>query len=153
MQEADELAARMVRWQSDKGSVEGASTSITRSMGDSLLIETTSISTLVWLQNSKFASNAYKAIEWLSTRCKDGKFGSTQATVLALKAIIEYDAKRSSIVSSGSVSLFVDNVFVSSVSFTPNITSALKFPDFSQKFIPGKTHSISLGMFYFLCEN
>jgi alpha-2-macroglobulin-like protein len=66
--------------------VGGASTSITQSSGDSLLIETTSIAVLVWLHDdSLFVRNTEAAIQWLTTRCKEGRFGSTQATVLALK--------------------------------------------------------------------
>lgn len=63
----------------DDGSVSRASTSITGSSGDSLLIETTSISILTWMNNDeKYAGYVERGMRWLASRCKDGKFGSTQ---------------------------------------------------------------------------
>ncbi len=44
------LAKKLARLQHAEGFVEGAETSITSSRGDSLLIETTAISLLAWME-------------------------------------------------------------------------------------------------------
>ena len=81
------------------GSISGANTSITSSHGQNLIVETTSLAVIAWLRLDKEIStgNAYsaeiqKAIEFLvSSVEKGGSYGSTQATILALKALILYD--------------------------------------------------------------
>ncbi|MCA8940709.1 MAG: hypothetical protein KDB07_12905, partial [Planctomycetes bacterium] len=86
---ATPLAKELAEAQEADGSVSGAKTSITRSSGKSLLIETTSIAILNWLHDDKaFSGNTEKAIRWLTEQCQNGRFGSTQGTVLALKAIL-----------------------------------------------------------------
>jgi hypothetical protein len=91
----NEIAKRIAQKQQLNGSVTGAMTSITSSTGESLTIETTAIAILTWLNNySEFAFQIEKGIEWIFSNSKAGRFGSTQATVLALKAIIAYDQYR-----------------------------------------------------------
>lgn len=60
----------------------------------SLDVEATSIAILAWLHEERFAGNVRSAVEWLAAQCQDGGFGSTQGTVLALKAIIAYVTSR-----------------------------------------------------------
>ena len=51
---------------------------------------------LAWMRDDDlFADHTRRAMEWIVTRCEGGKFGSTQSTVLALRAIVEYDQLRS----------------------------------------------------------
>jgi len=69
------------------GVVVGAATSITGSGGESLEVETTSLAILAWLSSPKHTGNVETAIRWLGGRCKGGRFGATQSTILALKAI------------------------------------------------------------------
>jgi len=67
-------------------------TSITYSYGDGLLIEATSLAAYAWMKTpTEYIEPIEKAMKWLYTRCKDGAFGSTQSTILALKAIVRYD--------------------------------------------------------------
>lgn len=91
-----------------EGSVPGAVASITCSDGDSLRVETTSLAVLAWiragelLQRNKLASStqdvtkllsaATQGVRWVLTQNRGGRFGTTQATVLALKAITKLDA-------------------------------------------------------------
>ncbi|MEI3004869.1 MAG: hypothetical protein V8T87_09650 [Victivallales bacterium] len=82
---------------------------ITCSGGDSLKIETTSLAVLAWLRiDGRFAPNVESAMKWLFERCKNGRFGSTQSTILALKAINAYDKARAVPKNAGSVRLVVD---------------------------------------------
>ena len=82
---ATRILEKLVSSQQPDGRVTGAKTSITSSMGTSLDIETTALSVLSWLSVEKFAASAQRSIEWLVSQCQDGKFGSTQSTILTLK--------------------------------------------------------------------
>ena len=127
------------------GSVKGAETSITRSGGQSLVVETTSLSILAWLSDRAWSANVEKAMKWLCSACEGGRFGSTQSTVLALKAIIAYDQSRSELKAGGAVVLFVDGTEKERIPFTKEVEGALDFEDFSSTLSPG-THEIMLKM-------
>jgi hypothetical protein len=77
-----------------EGCVEGAKTSITMSGGRDLQIETTALAVLGWLrcgEPTKFVLPVKAATKWLGQqRGGYGGFGSTQSTILALKALIEH---------------------------------------------------------------
>jgi alpha-2-macroglobulin-like protein len=107
--------------------VSGAKTSITCSFGESLTVEASSIAVLAWLQDDDFAANARSGMDWIVAQCKNGRFGSTQATVLALKAIIAYDVKTASPKAAGTVQLTVNGEVVDTVTFTPATEGALRF--------------------------
>jgi len=86
----------MLEFQQKDGSVLNSVSTITRSGGKSLLIETTAISIIAWLNDDSFMLNVDSAMKWLLQQCQSGSFGSTQGTILSLKAIIKYDKLRSS---------------------------------------------------------
>jgi uncharacterized protein YfaS (alpha-2-macroglobulin family) len=72
------------------GAVTGAVTSITRSGGRDLEIETTALTVLGWLRanDPKYMSAVKESTKWLSQqRGGYGGFGSTQSTIMALKAL------------------------------------------------------------------
>jgi len=148
-QNAHKIATRISKFQHEDGSVFGAETSITRSRGDALLIETTSIAILCWLnEDDQFAHFTERAIHWLATRSKDGAFASTQATILALKAIIAYDIQRASPKAPGSVTLTIDGKFIDSIAFTEKTSSALTFSgkNISEHLELGAEHVVELTM-------
>jgi len=89
--EAKKYSDRLVTYQEKDGSVAGASTSITSSKGEYLLTETTSIAVIAWLnKQSEFGENIEKAVDFLQTQVDGGSYGSTQSTILALKALTTY---------------------------------------------------------------
>ena len=55
------------------------------------MVETTAIALLTWLRDPSLADRCTRALQWLSSRCQKGRFSSTQATILSLRAIIAYD--------------------------------------------------------------
>lgn len=78
------------------GAVTGAVTSITRSGGRDLDIETTALTLLAWLRanDPTYALSVKEATKWISQqRGGYGGFGSTQSTILALKALTLYAKK------------------------------------------------------------
>jgi len=118
---AKALGHKLMKHQFEDGRVSNAETSITRSGGDPLLIETTSISVLSWLPYEEFSGAIERAMGWLATRCKDGKFGSTQGTVLALKAIIAYDLQKQRQMRPFTVALEIDDRQVEEIVFDPQV--------------------------------
>ncbi|HEY4330621.1 MAG TPA: alpha-2-macroglobulin family protein, partial [Phycisphaerae bacterium] len=145
-QTADMLMDKLAKKQDKTGAVLGGSSSITRSGGAGLNIETTSLATLAWVSDAKYAANAQSAIQFLADSCKTGRFGSTQSTIMALKAITAYDAANAKPKAPGEVALYVDDKLVGQpVPFTTETKSALKFADFSSILQPGP-HDVALRM-------
>ena len=69
----------------------GANTTITQSKGINKDIETTAIAVLAWLNDPiRYTKNIEAAIFWMSSYLQGGTFGSTQATILSLKALTRY---------------------------------------------------------------
>ena len=89
---AEQIADR-VKPNKETGAVEGAKSSITNSRGQSLLLETTSLAAVNWLNlnPSKFSKEIDLSIGFIMSSIKSGgRFGSTQSTVLSLKALVRY---------------------------------------------------------------
>ncbi|MFK7996493.1 MAG: MG2 domain-containing protein [Granulosicoccus sp.] len=144
---AEILARKLVVASHETGSVDGATTSITGSGGDALTIETTSLALLAWLRDDEqWAAQVEKSMQWLFERSKAGRFGSTQSTVLALKAINTYDAARAVPKHPGAVQLFINGeAFGHPVAFTKHSKGAIELPDFAHAVTPGQ-HNIELRM-------
>jgi len=138
----DELAGRQIA----DGSIEGATRSVVGSTGDALRIETTSLAVMAWLQNSRYAANVESGIKFLADRCKAGRFGSTQSTILALRAIVAYDASRAAPRAPGQITLLVDGKPVGKpIAFDEKQKGAIELPDVSNLLAPGK-HQIEVAM-------
>jgi hypothetical protein len=69
---------QLVKHQNKTGGIDGATTSITRSGGQALSIETTALATLAFMHEKEFAAAAQAGIQFLAENCKGGRFGSTQ---------------------------------------------------------------------------
>jgi hypothetical protein len=143
---ANHLLDKLSGKQQPDGSLTGATTSIVGSGGEALTIETTALAVLAWLKNPRYASNVEQSIKYLAEVCKGGRFGSTQSTVLAIKAIVAYDASRAVPKAPGTVQLIVDGRPVGEpVAFDTETHGAIELPDASQLLTRGK-HKISLQM-------
>lgn len=97
--------------QKPTGEVAGAEVSITGSRGNDLLVETTALSVLGWLKADRpdqFHPNIHNAVKWLSRQRRGkGDFGSTQATILALKAMTAYTQKNPKVLQGGEIQMIV----------------------------------------------
>jgi hypothetical protein len=132
--------------QTKDGWIDGATASIVGSGGEALRIETASLALLAWLREPAYAGAVEKSIRYLSESCKGGRFGSTQSTVLALRAIVAYDKARSQPAAKGSIQLFVDGRNVGApVPFDEKTQGVIKLPDIGEVFEPGD-HKIQLKM-------
>ena len=132
-----ELVAGM---QADDGSIPGAETSITRSSGRTLLIETTALAVLGFLKanrNDLFVAPTQKAMQWVGQqRSGHGGFGSTQSTILALKALIEHARANKRPAESGELEIFVAGTKVGTRPFSTADTGPIVFevPDADKLF-------------------
>ena len=137
-------AARLANMQAASGAWTNADHSITRSGGSNLHVETTALAVLALLKTDIYLEQARKGITWLqNNRSGYGQWGATQATVLALKAMIAFDNATRVAPSAGTLSLLIDGVIVGEQSYDAGRREAIVFADFDTKLTPGK-HSITL---------
>jgi hypothetical protein len=138
----DKLAGK----QNDDGSLKGATVSVVGSGGDALNIETTALAATAWLNNPSYVPQVEQAIKYLAESCKAGRFGSTQSTVLALRAIVAYDASRARPKAPGSLELLVDGKVIGQpVAFTADTQGAIELPEIASLLSAGK-HQVQLRM-------
>jgi hypothetical protein len=120
---AHKLLDRLQEKNTKDGAVTGATTSITRSGGRDLDIETTGLALLGWLRanDPKYATTVKAATKWISQqRGGRGGFGSTQSTILALKALTVYAKKMAHPAESGEFRLMVNGQLAGTRKFTPD---------------------------------
>ena len=143
---ARQLMDKLVKKQGTAGNVMGAVTSITRSGGDALAIETTALSVLAWMREPAYAAQVQKGLQWIVESNKSGRYGSTQSTVLALRSIVAYDNANARPKAPGRIILSVDGKTVGApLAFTAGSQGALVMPDFTSQLAPGK-HAVALKM-------
>ena len=111
-------AAKLANMQAASGAWTNADHSITRSGGSNLHVETTALAILALLKTDTHLEQARKGITWLqNNRSGYGQWGATQATVLALKAMIAFDNATRVAPSAGTLSLLIDGVIVGEQSY------------------------------------
>jgi alpha-2-macroglobulin-like protein len=143
---AREMMDKLAKSQDSAGNVKGAVTSITRSGGDALAIETTALSVLAWMREPSYAEHVERGMKWIVESNKSGRFGSTQSTVLALRSIVAYDNAHARPKAPGRIVLTVDDRTVGApLAFTSDTKGALKLPEFVSELGPGK-HTVALKM-------
>ncbi|MBS0264020.1 MAG: A-macroglobulin complement component [Planctomycetes bacterium] len=139
------LLDRLAGQQTAGGAVEGATVSVIGSTGEALQIETTALAVLAWLPDPQFAVQVERGIRFLAESCKAGRFGSTQSTILALKAILAYDQARAVPLAAGQVELRVDQQLVGTpVHFDKQTHGTISLPRLPV-LTPGQ-HTIELRM-------
>ncbi|OYP35040.1 MG2 domain-containing protein [Rhodopirellula sp. MGV] len=85
---AQQLRDRLIEMQQASGQFEGQTT-ITQSGGLSRTVETTSLAIMAMHSDPAKLDAIRRASDWLLANRRGGGFGSTQATVLALKALVK----------------------------------------------------------------
>jgi hypothetical protein len=113
------------------GHLDAEKTSITGSGGRDLQIETTSLAVLGWLKANpgKFNDSIQKAIGWIGKqRGGYGGFGSTQSTILALKALIAYTKAHEKTAEGGELKLYLEEKEAARLPFAARVTEPLVLP-------------------------
>ena len=127
--EAETYASVPVQYQQADGHVINSVTSITSSQGSNLEIETTAVSIISWMNNQrKYSTNIEKAVQWIVTQVKGGgRYGSTQATVLSLKALVKYMENSVNINGDGNFILSINGNDVMTKAFTQEDKEVILF--------------------------
>jgi alpha-2-macroglobulin-like protein len=107
---AQQALAALMATQKGDGTFTGTKGSITRSGGISLTVETTSLAVLAMIKSGKADPKGLEtAVQSIvSARSGAGGFGSTQGTILGLKAMVEYTKYAKKTDESGIVEIHVD---------------------------------------------
>jgi hypothetical protein len=136
----DELVNMLINLQQEAGSWTGKKHSITRSTGKALQIETTSLVAMAIMkaQNPNVASltSAIKSI--VDSRSGYGGFGSTQSTILALKALTQYASFSRKTDEAGTVEVLVNGTVVASKSFEKGERNSIVLDGLERTIAQGK---------------
>jgi hypothetical protein len=109
-------------------------------------VETTALSVLAWMHEPDYAANADKGLKWIMQGNSNGMFGSTQSTILALRAIVAHDAANARPKAPGRIFLTIDGKAVGApVAFSSDDQGAIVLPEFTRDLAPGK-HTVVLRM-------
>jgi A-macroglobulin TED domain/Alpha-2-macroglobulin family len=123
------LLKRVATAQAKDGHLNATRTSITGSGGRDLEIETTALAVLGWLKANRpadFNVPVQSAIKWIGQqRGGYGGFGSTQSTILALKALIAFTRANRKTAEPGDIRLFVGDRLVGQQHFEANTADAV----------------------------
>jgi hypothetical protein len=133
------LLKKVVAVQKEDGHLVAEKTSITGSGGVSLEVETTALAILALLKanDPQFNLPVRKAITWVGKqRNGSGAFGSTQSTILALKALIAFTKANKKTAEAGEVRLFLGSEEMAKVVFAAGATEVmeLKLPNPEKNF-------------------
>ncbi len=132
-------AKKLASLQEQDGVWKKASHSITRSGGQNLEIETTSLAIMALLKVGGYDDNVRRGVEWLyNHRGGYGQWGSTQATVLALKAMTMYAQASAKTKSGGAVTVRINGKNVSTIQFEAGRREPLQFDSLGQYLTAGK---------------
>lgn len=112
------LVKELVKLQKKDGSFVGLTSSVTNSTGQSLMVETSSLAVLAMLESKKYPKEVQAALEAIQKGKNYYGYGSTQGTVLALKAMLQQakNSKRAS--EAGELLVSVNGKQVTSIAYT-----------------------------------
>ena len=126
-------ADALIKNQLPTGNVTQSLTSITSSMGENLVIESTAISVLAWMNDqTRYSSSITSAVNYIVSKVSNsGLYGTTQATILSLKAITTYMKEFTQINGNGNFVLYLNGIKVQSIAFNSTNREAIQF-DFEE---------------------
>ena len=135
------LLQTLTELQAADGCLTGSST-VTQSGGLSLKMETTALATIAWLKSPKFNASADRAAKWIVThRQGHGGFGSTQATVLALKALVGFAKTVTVARRGGTLQVVRDQEMLAQTTLPAgsDASSTIELTGIGSKLVPGET--------------
>ena len=142
---AESLLEILLKTQEKDGSFIGKTASVTRSKGKNLILETTALVSLAMMKSNHVSLfELERAITTIAKSKTQYGFGSTQATVLSLKALIEYEDFKSKDVLQGKIELLVDGkVIDQSVQFNTKQSNSIALSDLG-KFVSEGKHTVEV---------
>ena len=148
----NKLLESLIGLQKEDGSWTGLTHSITRSTHQSLAIETTSLVIMAILRSEKVnAKSLMNGVRFLiGTRSGDGAFGSSQGTIMALKALTNYAKFSKKTQENGTIEIYIDKRKVKEISYLAGETKAIEIDSLEEFLAIGK-HKIQVQ--FKGCEN
>lgn len=134
---AEMLLKELAKLQQKDGSFVGLSSSVTNSTGQSLMVETSSLTVLAMLQSRGYDKAIQQALKAIQGGKNSYGYGSTQGTVLALKAFLEYAKSSKTTAESGELLVFVDNKKVATIAYEAD-QKEISLPDLGPFLKKGK---------------
>jgi hypothetical protein len=136
-------ARRLASRQQESGAWTRADHSVTRSGGKNLQVETTSLCILALLRAGGHEDRVRRAMRWLrKNRGGHGRFGATQATVLALEAMTAYARASRKIRHPGAVRLSVRGRRAGRKAYAAGHADPIRFADLGARLRPGKNRLV-----------
>ena len=136
---ADDLIKALLLMQKEDGSWTGTQPSVVGSQGKSLQIETTALVALAimdWEANEDLALQ--KAMDFMATSKNEYGFGSTQSTVLAMKALVEYAEYSKNMGEDGKVILYKGDREIAVFDYTKDMNQPIIFENLQAHFFDKK---------------
>ena len=113
-------AGRLAGLQGEDGSFPGVAVTVVGSRGAYAVVESTALSTLALLGTGGHRGAIAEAVRWLGEHRTATGWGSTQATVLALKALNAAEAARGDVPGDGSLAVYANGVLVGTLEWDGN---------------------------------
>ncbi len=130
--EALEKLLSMAKSDGDKMWWQAGMESMTRSSGKTADVETTALAAIALIKSGRYPAEASRALNFLiSAKDPHGTWGSTQATILALKALL-LAQKGAAAKVQGTVTVLVNGKRAGSVRITPENAEAVQMIDCSE---------------------
>lgn len=116
---------------------KGTTGTVTFSEGDAADIETTALATIAFLKAGKYPETTTKALTYLiQKKTAQGHWGSTQATILALKALTLSLGSRTETVNA-TITLTLNGEETQEIKVTPEDSDVMRLIDLGEKTKPG----------------
>lgn len=128
------LISQLREKQQDDGSWTGNSHSVMYASGDCFRIETTALATLALMKWGEKTVALQKAMDYLTRSKTEYGYGSTQSTVTALKALVEYSKLNKTNAADGMMVVMVDGRRVIEQPFSTNQAKRIEIKNLEQYF-------------------
>jgi hypothetical protein len=137
---SEKLLETLISLQKENGSWEGTKHSITRSTGQGLTAETTSLALLAIMKSDKkrmpILQNGVKYL--VGSRSPYGGFGNTQSTVLALKSLTTYAKYAQRTPESGDIEIYVNGTKITTAHYEAGEQNAIEVENLGKHLKAGK---------------
>lgn len=137
---SEKLLETLISLQKEEGQWEGTKHSITRSTGQGLTAETTSLALLALMKSDKkrmpILQNGVKYL--VSSRSPYGGFGNTQSTVLALKSLTTYAKYSQRTPESGDIEIYVNGQKITTAHYEAGEQNAIEVKNLGKHLKAGK---------------
>lgn len=137
---SEKLLETLISLQKEGGQWEGTKHSITRSTGQGLTAETTSLALLALMKSEKkrmtILQNGVKYL--VGSRSPYGGFGNTQSTVLALKSLTTYAKYAQRTPESGDIEIYVNGSKITTAHYEAGQQNAIEVENLGKHLKAGK---------------